>query len=405
MNFQLCPQTLVLITVILTILVGSSLVAFGYVQNRYKGFYSFALSAFMLSLAYVLFSYKESSQLLIISTNMLFFGSCFLIYYGIHRLNEKMFYLRVSLVILLLTTLIIIISTIFFDSKEMRIIGGSAFIFYIALISSLTIFRQGRAKKDPLPLLIILSGSFLFISLLFATRSLLYFTGYLQSTTLLEEYINIFINLAVIIQLFISSIGLILIAVFRLWKDLEQAAFTDSLTDLYNRRGFYSTLEKILALEVRKKRNYAIAVIDIDYFKAVNDYYGHDAGDHVLVQLARCLTEKSRSQDIIARFGGEEFIIFGYEETAATLANLAERLRKSVLEMEVVYRDEQIRFTLSIGIATSTEANSKNIDSVIAKADERLYTAKRGGRNRVVFQDEEENPQTGTVPEPIPITS
>ncbi len=103
--------------------------------------------------------------------------------------------------------------------------------------------------------------------------------------------------------------------------------------------------------------------------------------------------------------GGEEFIIFGYEETAATLANLAERLRKSVLEMEVVYRDEQIRFTLSIGIASSTEANSMNIDSVIAKADERLYTAKRGGRNRVVFQDEEENPQTGTVPEPIPITS
>jgi diguanylate cyclase (GGDEF)-like protein len=405
MNFQLCPSTLILITVILTFLVGSSLAAFGYVQDRYYGFYSFALSAFMLSTAFILYSFRESSSLLVIITNMLFFGACTLIYYGIHRLHQKGFSPWASTLLLAFTVVAILIFTIFFESKEMRIIAGSAYISYITFACALLIFRQGRIKKDPLPLSIILSGSFVFIGSMFAARSILHITGDVQESLLKEDNIYILINLSVIIQLFISAIGLILVAVFRLWKELEQAASTDSLTGLFNRRGFYGALENILALEARKKRNYAVAVVDIDYFKAVNDYYGHEGGDRVLVDLARCLKEKSRSQDIIARFGGEEFIIFGYEETPSTLANLAERLRSSVLDMEVVYRDERIRFTLSIGIASSMETDPPEIDSVIARADERLYMAKRGGRNRVVFMDEEEDPQTGKSPQLVPIPS
>ena len=162
----------------------------------------------------------------------------------------------------------------------------------------------------------------------------------------------------------------------------ELLARTDSLTGLNNRRAFFDYGEMIGRQRETSVARYAVAMIDIDHFKAINDNYGHRVGDEALRAVAAKILATMRDADIAGRIGGEEFAIILPRTSVAAAALLAERLRESISEIVVQAGSHKVRFTTSVGVA-ECEPNDTSIEDVLSKADQALYDAKESGRDRV----------------------
>ncbi len=164
-------------------------------------------------------------------------------------------------------------------------------------------------------------------------------------------------------------------------KALERLAQTDNLTGLFNRR----KLEELLQIELDRKerfeRDFCVCILDIDYFKQVNDTFGHQAGDSVLVEVAELLVSSLRKTDYVGRYGGEEFIIIFPESNLEAVTVLLEALRVKIADHGFAEVDG---LSASFGFTLSQSGDS--IETIIARADEALYRAKEGGRNRVEVQ-------------------
>ena len=166
---------------------------------------------------------------------------------------------------------------------------------------------------------------------------------------------------------------------------LRDQATKDSLTRLWNRPAILEALDRELARADREKRPVSLVVVDLDHFKAVNDNYGHLAGDAVLCEAARRMQSSVRSYDAIGRYGGEEFLVIlpGCDEKAAL--GQAERLRNQMGCEPMRLTEIAVTLTASFGVTTATPGQPFTAESVIRRADEALYLAKRLGRNRVEF--------------------
>jgi len=178
------------------------------------------------------------------------------------------------------------------------------------------------------------------------------------------------------------SIGFILLANERLRLELEFMATRDPMTGMLNRRAFFARAAIEWARAERARRPLAVITSDIDFFKKVNDTYGHHVGDLVIKDFARRTAHLLRVPDILARFGGEEFVILLPETDLANARHVAERIRQEV----ATHRDQSLpRYTASLGVAVAQGApgDAADIEALIAQADAALYRAKQGGRNRV----------------------
>lgn len=164
--------------------------------------------------------------------------------------------------------------------------------------------------------------------------------------------------------------------------ELEAISITDALTSLYNRRHLMNVLDREFLLFSRSSRTFTLMMVDLDFFKRINDTYGHPAGDAVLVMAARILRDEIRGVDYAARFGGEEFVILltgtGLEDAAVS----AERIRARLEESAIDFNGTRIRVTASIGLAEVTR-DGDTPGALISRADAALYDAKQSGRNRV----------------------
>lgn len=169
-----------------------------------------------------------------------------------------------------------------------------------------------------------------------------------------------------------------------LFEAIKEKAHRDELTGLLNRHHFFELAEKELYRTTRYGHPLSVIMLDIDYFKEVNDRYGHLNGDEVLRILANRLRERFRKSDIIGRFGGEEFVVLLPETPLNDAIHVAEDIRRAVEEEPFKLKSgEEIKLTISIGITTYQET-IKSIDQLIEVADQALYEAKRTGRNRVI---------------------
>ncbi len=166
-------------------------------------------------------------------------------------------------------------------------------------------------------------------------------------------------------------------------RELEQRAQTDALTGLNNRRHFYELAESELSRSRRYSAPMTLLMLDLDNFKSINDTHGHHAGDEVLQSFSQTCLKTLREIDIIARIGGEEFVVLMPETSSEQALEAAERLRITLAESEVVAgQGERLHFTVSIGVACLS-AGDQNIDDVLKRADEAMYQAKHAGRNTV----------------------
>jgi two-component system cell cycle response regulator len=164
-----------------------------------------------------------------------------------------------------------------------------------------------------------------------------------------------------------------------------ELAITDGLTGLFNRRYMETHLGTLVEQAAARSKPISVLVIDIDYFKAINDGYGHDAGDDVLREFALRIRKVIRNIDLACRYGGEEFVIVMPETDMAVATIVAERLRRRIATEPFVIQQgaRSLDVTISIGIAALSDAGD-NAAAILKRADQALYRAKRDGRNRVV---------------------
>lgn len=192
--------------------------------------------------------------------------------------------------------------------------------------------------------------------------------------------VNIF-NLTVVFCMF-SYLALFYVATVKLaHMKLSRMATTDSLTGLLNRRQLIVLAEKLIARQHRHPSDLTLMLLDIDHFKKINDDYGHNVGDRVLIAVSQYLQSAMREQDFIGRWGGEEFLAVLPETDFHQAAESAERLRKGVQSLDIQSGVNKISVTLSIGI--TQYLGDEALSNAIVRADCALYKGKSSGRNRV----------------------
>lgn len=192
----------------------------------------------------------------------------------------------------------------------------------------------------------------------------------------IKPFENFFIMLIIVVMIFMALIGLQLFHYFITRKRV----FTDPLTSTFNR----NYLEELL--HVINLKNYSIAVLDLDKFKSINDTYGHQAGDFILVQASKIFKSSIKASDILVRYGGEEFLLLIHNKDSSA-PEICEKIRERVMNGEYFYEGNEIRLSVSIGLHIHPSLE-KNIHEAIKTADKMLYLAKKNGRNRIEVYDE-----------------
>ena len=205
---------------------------------------------------------------------------------------------------------------------------------------------------------------------------------------------EIAINRQVIVGLSIISLALLLGSAYLMLSQMNakieaannavrEASITDELTGLRNRRFLMQRFTEEIERSRRDGSLLGFLMIDIDHFKSVNDTYGHPFGDLVLRRVAETMQESLRQYDLAGRYGGEEFAVVAGTVTSSDLFALGERIRQSIASLEIRETASVVRVTVSVGLAVSTD--SDNVETLLKRADNALYQAKKEGRNRTVF--------------------
>jgi two-component system cell cycle response regulator len=169
-------------------------------------------------------------------------------------------------------------------------------------------------------------------------------------------------------------------------QQMYEAALRDGLTKAYNKKYFLDRLETEIAYARRHQAHLSLLMFDVDHFKRVNDTHGHLAGDYVLAKLAKLANATVRTEDVFARYGGEEFGVICRGVPLPSAGILAERLRAVVETTVFDHEGQRLLITISIGVAGHPEQPVETGTQLIAAADQALYEAKRGGRNRVLLK-------------------
>jgi len=167
-------------------------------------------------------------------------------------------------------------------------------------------------------------------------------------------------------------------------EEIYRLTIQDGLTRIHNQRALGDFLDREVARSQRHSRPLSVLMFDIDKFKAINDAHGHLCGDFVLRELAECVGETVRKEDLFARYGGEEFALVLVETGLPEATYAAERVREAVEAHQFRFETTPIKLTISIGVATTSGDPDATPNGLLKAADERLYQAKRTGRNKVV---------------------
>ena len=312
--------------------------------------------------------------------------------------------------VILMINSVPIVDGVIIDFRYVPILLSALYCGYLpSIISSIVIgiFRLllfGVSTSSIIGLIsaLLLGVGFGFVYSLNLSRRIKYFCGMIivsvisivSLVIILEDLILIFESFIMIIvgYLIVSYFSIkytdYIIEIIEIYQKLKKEATKDYLTGLNNVRQFNESFKKVSNLTILKGDKLSTLLIDIDYFKNINDTYGHAAGDTILQELARIFLDTCRDYDVISRMGGEEFSVLLLNCSKLKAFKIAERIRKNVESTEFYISDNKaIKITISIGISSYPDLTNKT-DNLIKDADTALYEAKNSGRNKVVILNE-----------------
>jgi len=273
--------------------------------------------------------------------------------------------------LILVATLIQAWFTYVEPSYHIRLVTSNLLASFLFGLHAHLIFRQGLftfARKL----------AFCVLVFMLAMQVMRFGTSFLESigdnVLYVSPYHQIYVT-SFAFGILLFSIGMVLLATERLREELEHLATHDSLTDAFTRRHMNEALAQELERSRRQGRDLSLLAMDLDHFKSINDTYGHQAGDRVLIEFVADVKTLLRRHDQLGRFGGEEFVVLLPETAAETAAAIAERIR-------LMMATRKSGCTVSIGV-TSRLNDADTVDALLARADAAMYRAKANGRNRI----------------------
>jgi len=335
-------------------------------MNYFKAYFSLSFILVFLNTLTIFLNLPQQFNLQL----FLFFGVGFLLLLSIDEKFRKQTIVSFFLVILSTYLVLSIFSNFSLYTNLIIHSLGSILLFSILMQSALSKAKQLNNigfKIISIAFFIVIVFSFFEIAYLYLNNLKIAYTfAYASAST---GFILVIIGS--LVQMLMSEYNI-----------LNTIALTDPLTGMNNRRGLYHLLESIIPSSNRDNKCYSIIAMDIDFFKKVNDTYGHDGGDIVLKEFSNMIKNTHRNTDISARIGGEEFILILPETDKQTALKIAEKLRINTESLEIKIENAFIKITSSFGVETT--CNDFDLDKLFKNADKALYESKFSGKNKVI---------------------
>lgn len=262
-----------------------------------------------------------------------------------------------------------------------RLVVTGLYFGVINLISALTLLREVKNSQRPSLWVGVIGFSAFGAALLLRGLVVLFDPQSSSEDQNANQIVGVTLFVIAMAQVTITS-GMLMMVSNRFAERLSRLTLLDGLTGAYNRIGLERLGTRMLARARRERRNISLAMIDADHFKAINDTYGHPVGDEVLRHLAGLLSAQSRPNDMVVRYGGEEFLLILDGITSKAALAIVERLRQEIEQSHINIDAKRITYTVSIGV-TCTDTCGYDLKKLIAVADGALYQAKQSGRNKV----------------------
>jgi diguanylate cyclase (GGDEF)-like protein len=357
-------------------------------RKTYGGFACWILADFAFGVGYLMISLRGIVPDLfsIILGNVIAVYAEILIYEGVQRFYDRPVFSRLNYLILAGYVFLQTYFTYFDPNINTR-------TALVSVAFAILIIRSGISLVNcPLPSLQHTSqstGLIFFLTAMLPIARMIYTLRQTHPIDLFTDPLSAWFSLIGLISILLWTFFFFLLNSARLELDLETAraeleeiASTDHLTGLYNRRHFFEHAELEFQRAKRQECNISFLLVDADDFKLINDNYGHDAGDAVMTTLSTIFRQQVRAFDLVARFGGDEFVIMLVDAGEDQAYAIAERIRTVAEETPIPFGARNLNIHLSVGIS-SFASKDRNLSVILKRADNALYHAKKQGRNRV----------------------
>ncbi|MCU7843246.1 MAG: GGDEF domain-containing protein [Candidatus Thiodiazotropha sp. (ex Monitilora ramsayi)] len=283
--------------------------------------------------------------------------------------------------------MMLVVSLVLIHDRESRLIIASFILSYQIALILWALLRAGKIIVGRGRMIMAITCMVGMSTM--AYRALAYWLGWHEITPFQSrDALTTLFYMINYLGMFFLAFGFVLTTVEQGAEQNRRMALEDPLTGLSNRRALFGAMDKLFARAEAAGQPLSLMIIDVDHFKNVNDRFGHQVGDTVLQHVATTIKQRLRSNDIVGRIGGEEFLAILPDTPSDGAERVAEELRQTMESKPVVADEQEIGVTISIGLYSSEQfAATQTPDTVIAKADEALYRAKTNGRNRVETAD------------------
>lgn len=381
-------RTVIALTIFYSFIIGGSIILFGHNRKRVQGLRLMGSGVITYGFGFLILAYRGTFPdffTIIIANVFIAAGVALIVHSLCSFLRKKPRKIIFDGIILAIFFLLYCLFTYVIPSVNARIIVSSVIqAIYFGEIIYILLSEKGEAHYAQCK---VISYFFIGVVVLNIIR---------MGVTIVQGPISSFMQASTIhalgitvyqIMPFVLAIGCFWIANTRIEKELQVQALTDPLTKLFNRMAFRDIAKKEMSRGRRNKESIALIMCDIDFFKNINDSYGHQVGDEVLQQMARELERSIRLEDIVARYGGEEFVFLIPNLDMQVLRRLMESIRRNIEDNVFICKGIQQKVTISLG-AYLTQESKEDLDICIKNADDALYKAKKTGRNKAVIYNE-----------------
>lgn len=383
-------RTLVIMSAVTPFGIGVLMTIYLTQRKVYPGFSSWVLANFFFSIGYLGLSLRDSANpfISVVLSNILIVLSEVLIFEGIRRFYNKIAFSIFNYLLLGCYVFAQIYFTYVYDNINARVILVCIVLFVLIIRSGIELMNCPfpELKKTANG-----AASLFFITALTPGLRGIYTAVQTTQVNLIADAMGAWASMIILASVIIWTFYFFFLTSARIEMELKQAhaemslfAATDFLTGLYNRRYFLEHGANEFDRAKRENKTFSIFFIDLDNLKQINDRFGHEAGDNALIYIAEILKSETRSYDVAARFGGDEFILLLCNTDLEKARQVAERIRFTAEKIIISDKDHPLHVRISMGV-TVLKQEDININQLLQRADTALYQAKNEGKNRVVF--------------------